>query len=171
MPLQRIYTTYLRRPFTTEWSGKGIAVVMSRLNVEEVEHLVCYASRSCNVAEHNWSSFDEECVAAVWATSHFRSYLFGNSFTLVSDHESLKRIMTTPKLRRKLARWSLLVQGYDFTMVHQANIGNANADYLKNFALPSIKGAPLRKEKSWRPQPTSRLRAGVAIPLQVLGPL
>lgn len=71
-----------------------------------VEQPVCYDSRSCNAVEQKYSNFDGECLAEVWATCHSRSYLFGNSFTLVTDHESLKWIMTTHKMTDKLAWWS-----------------------------------------------------------------
>ena len=85
-------------------------------------------ARSCNPAEHNYSSFEGECLAVVWATSHFRPYLFGNSFHLVTDHEPLKWIMTTTKLTGKLARWSLLLQKYDFTVEHRKGVENTNVD-------------------------------------------
>ena len=61
-------------------------------------------SRSCNPAEHNYSSFDGERLAVVWAINHFRAYLFGNSSTLVTDHEPLLWLMTTQKLIGKMAR-------------------------------------------------------------------
>ena len=97
---------YPYSPFilTTDWSQRGMGAILSQVDKEGVEHPICYASRSCNVAEQNYSSFDGECLAVVWATSHFRSYLFRNSFTLVTDHEPHRWIMTTQKLTRKLAR-------------------------------------------------------------------
>ena len=94
---------------TTDWSQRGMGAILSQLGEDGVEHPVCFASRSCNAAEQKDSSFEGECLAVVWATSHFRSYLFGNSFTLITDHEPLKWIMTTTKLTGKLARWSLLL--------------------------------------------------------------
>ena len=78
--------------------------VLSQLDKEGVEHPICYASRSCNLAEQNYSSFDGECLAVAWATNHFRAYPFGNSFTLVTDHEPLRWLMTTQKLTGKMAR-------------------------------------------------------------------
>ena len=67
-----------------------MGAVLSQVDAKDVEHSIYYASRSCNSAEQNYSSFDGECLAVVLATNHFRSYLFGNSFTLVTDHEPLK---------------------------------------------------------------------------------
>ena len=43
---------------TTDWSQRGMGAILSQLNKEGVEHPICYASRSCNAAEQNHSSFD-----------------------------------------------------------------------------------------------------------------
>ena len=86
-----------------------MGAILSQVGKDGEEHPVCFASRSCNPAEQNYSSFEGECLAVVRATSLFRPYLFGNSFHLVTDHEPLKWIMTTTKLTGKLARWSLLL--------------------------------------------------------------
>ena len=91
----RLPDPYFPFILTTHWSQREMGAILRQLNSEGVEHPICYASRSCNAAEQNYSSFDGECLAVVWATSHFRSYLFGDSFTLIADHEPLKWIMTT----------------------------------------------------------------------------
>ena len=127
---------------TTDWSQKGMGAILSQVGKDGLEHPVCYASRSCNQAEQNYSSFEGECLAVVWATNHFRPYLFGNSFHLVTDHEPLKWIMTTQKLTGKLARWSLLLQEYDFTVEHRKGVDNTNADCLSRYPLPSDAEAP-----------------------------
>ena len=77
----------------------------------------------------------------VWATNHFRAYLFGNYFTLITDHEPLRWLMTTQKLTGKMARWSLLLQEYDFTVQHRAGVDNTNADCLSRFPLVSDQNA------------------------------
>ena len=142
-----------------------MGAILSQVDLGGVEHPVCYASRSCNPAEQNYSSFEGECLAVVWATRHFRQYLFGNSFHLVTDHEPLKWIMTTEKLTRKLARWSLLLQEYDFTVEHRKGVDNTNADCFSRYPLPSDAGAPLMDwSKGEIMQPASWLafKVGVA---------
>ena len=46
------------------------------------------------------------------------------------------------KLTGKLARWSLLLQEYDFTVEHRAGVDNTNADFLSRYPLPSAADAP-----------------------------
>ena len=119
-----------------------MGAILSQINKEGEEHPICYASRSCNPEKRNYSSFDGECLAVVLATGHFRSYLFGNSFKLVTDHEPLKWLMTTQKLTGKLARWSLLLQEYDFHVEHRAGTANTNADCLSRYPLESTEMHP-----------------------------
>ena len=51
--------------------------------------------------------------------------------------------MTTQKLTGKLARWSLLLQEYDFTVEHRAGVENTNADCLSRYPLPSNAATPV----------------------------
>ena len=125
----------------TDWSQKGMGAVLSQIDPEGKEHPVSYASRSCNPAEKNYGSCEGECLAVVWATKHFREYLFGTPFTLITDHEPLKWLMQTNKTTGKLARWSLLLQEYDMTVVHKRGALNTNADCLSRFP----KDPPLRE--------------------------
>ena len=130
----------LRRPdstlpyvLATDWSQKGMGAVLSQIDLDGKEHPVSYASRSCNPAEKNYGSCEGECLAVVWATQHFREYLFCTPFTLITDHEPLKWLMKTNKTTGKLARWSLLLQEYDMTVVHKRGVLNTNADCLSRF--------------------------------------
>ena len=136
----------LRRPnpdlpyiLTTDWSQKGMGAVLSQISTEGKEHPVCYASRTCNPAEKNYGSCEGECLAVVWATQHFREYLFGTPFTLVTDHEPLKWLMQTNKTTGKLARWSLLLQEYDIQVIHKRGVLNTNADCLSRFPQSTTK--------------------------------
>ncbi|CAI7896137.1 unnamed protein product [Closterium sp. NIES-54] len=77
-------------PFTlyTDWSSSGMGAILCQNRGEE-EMVVAFAVRSCNPAEANCSSYEGESLAAVWAISHFRVYLQGRPFELVTDHQPL----------------------------------------------------------------------------------
>ena len=117
----------------TDWSQKGMGAVLSQIDKDGKEHPISYASRSCNPAEKNYGSCEGECLAVVWATQHFREFLFGTPFTLITDHEPLKWLMQTNKTTGKLARWSLLLQEYDMKVLHKRGVLNTNADCLSRF--------------------------------------
>jgi hypothetical protein len=66
----------------------------------------------------NYSSYEGECLAVVWAIIHFRPYLYGTNFTLYNDHQPIKWLMTNDKLISKLAHWALILQEYKFKVIH-----------------------------------------------------
>jgi hypothetical protein len=106
----------LRRPIRghpfqlhTDWNMLGLGAVLTQCDDEGKEFVVAYASRSNNAAESRYNSYEGECLAAVWAVAHFRCYLFGTQFTLVTDHQPLKWLMESDKLIGKLARWALIL--------------------------------------------------------------
>ena len=50
---------------------------------------IAYASRFLNSCESKYSVNELELVAAVWATEHFKYYLHGRRFILITDHQAL----------------------------------------------------------------------------------
>lgn len=127
------------RPFMvdTDYSSSGLGAVVSQLDVAGYERVIAYASRSNNKAEANYSSYEGECLAVVWAVSHFRPYLYGRRFTLITDHQPLRWLMTNNKLSGKLARWAMLLQEYDFEVVHKAGMCHQNANTLSRSPVGS----------------------------------
>ena len=71
------------------------------------------------------------------AIAHFRPYLYGQRFTLVSDHKPLQWHMELDKLTDKLAMWALLLQEYDLEVVHRVGITNQDAYGLSRNPSPS----------------------------------
>ncbi len=75
---------------------------------------MAYVSCSNNATKPHYSLYEGECLVMVWAIAHFRCYLLGTQFTLVTDHQLLKRLMEFDKLMGKLAWWGFILQEYDF---------------------------------------------------------
>lgn len=103
------------------------------------EYIIAYASQSNNIAEANYTYYEEETLVAIWAITHFRPYLYGQRFTLMTNHQSLGWLMKSDKLIRKLARWILLLQEYDFEVIHRARNTNLDANGLSRNPSPSDK--------------------------------
>lgn len=61
----------------------GIGVVPAQLDDNGKEHVITYASRSNNVAERNYSAYEGEGLAVVWAVTHFQPYIDGHIWPCV----------------------------------------------------------------------------------------
>ena len=117
------------------------------------ERVIAYASRSCNAAESNYSSYEGEGAAVVWGVMHFRADLQGRKFTLVTDHQPLEWLMNTQTLRGKNARWAMILQEFDFVIKHRAGKQQQHVDGLSR--NPVAEGERVTKwtpkELEWQP--------------------
>ncbi|RWR99928.1 hypothetical protein B4U79_11920, partial [Dinothrombium tinctorium] len=72
----------------TDASQDGIgAVLMQRNEQTECWHPVTYISRRTTAAEANYHAIELELLAAVWAISRLRIYLYGKAFTLITEYD------------------------------------------------------------------------------------
>eukprot|EP00873_Tetraselmis_striata_P018566 jgi/Tetstr1/438830/TSEL_027339.t1 len=110
-----------RRPFVlhTDWSRAGVGACLSQVDDNGVEYAVSFASRMNTPVEADLSSYEGEVGAFVWAVQRFRYYLYGNHFQLITDCKAMEWLRTTARLRGKLARWSLILAEYDFSIKHR----------------------------------------------------
>jgi len=119
------------RPFSVQCdaSKHGIgAVLVQRYGEEEVP--VAFMSKKYNQAQRNYSVVEQECLAVVLAIKKFRGYIEGQDFEVVTDHASLKWLMSQTDLHGRLARWALKLQGFRFSINHRKGSRNVVPDAL-----------------------------------------
>jgi hypothetical protein len=121
------------RPFIIQCdaSGEGVCAIFCQ-TLGKQENVISYAGRGLIPAEKKYSATERELLAILFGIRQFRPYIYGQKFTVVTDHSALKKPVG------RLARWSLELQDLDFDIVHRAGTKNANADTLSRIPHQSL---------------------------------
>lgn len=124
---------------TTDASDYGLGAVLSQFDEKGIERPICYASRTLNTAERNYSTIEKELLAIVYGTENFKYYLYGKKFTVHTDHNPLTHLHNLSLSSSRLTRWRLKLAAYTFDIIYKKGVLNGNADALsRNEAEPTI---------------------------------
>ncbi|CAM4676289.1 unnamed protein product [Lepidochelys kempii] len=130
------------KPFlvTTDASERGVGAVLMQKGPDQEFHPVVFLSKKLSERESNWSVTEKECYAIVYALEKLRPYVWGRRFHLQTDHAALKWLHTVKETNRKLLRWSLALQDFDFDIQHISGASNKVADALSRESFPESTG-------------------------------
>lgn len=119
------------QPFilTTDASGYAIGGVLSQGKIGK-DLPIAYVSRILNKPEQNYSTIEKECLAIVYCTNHFRPYLYGRKFTIVTDHKPLVWLHSIKDPSSRLWKWRTKLAEYDYDIQYKKGSLNHNADAL-----------------------------------------
>ncbi len=95
---------------------------------------VGFFSRQLRSAEKMYSATELEALGVVEALKHWTHLLYGQKFTVVTDHKALCYLMTSSRLNKRLRGFALSLQQFDFAVVYRAGPDNANANGLSRQA-------------------------------------
>ena len=123
--------TYLK----SDASLYALGAVLTQLHNSH-ERVVAYASQALTPQQQKWGVPQQECYAVVWAVKRFQKYLDGIQFTLFTDHHALCSLFAIKDPQGKLARWAVIIQGFDFQIRFKEGSCNADADCLSR--LPTL---------------------------------
>ena len=113
----------------TDASDVGVGAILSQYDDDGIEHVNAYASKALSPRERNYSTTEKEAFAIQFGTQHFRVYLVGRKFTILTDHNALTWLnQIEPKGR--IARWLMDLQEFDFVVKHRPGRMHNNADAL-----------------------------------------
>ena len=70
------------------------------------------------------------------AVKHFRSFLQGRRFTVITDHRALLALQNKKEPTGRLARWAWQLMTYDFAIVVRKGDQHSDADAVSRLFLP-----------------------------------
>ena len=121
------------KPFQleTDACNYGIGAVLSQEAEQSVQWLpVAYYSKHLTKQQRNYSVSEKELLAIVLGVEHFRQFLYGINFNVITDHQPLKYLLTIKEPSSRLIRWVNRLNMYQFTIVYRKGSKNGNADAL-----------------------------------------
>ena len=78
--------------------------------------VIAYASRQLRIHEVNYPTHDLELAVLVYALKILRHYLYKETFSIFTDHKSLKYISKYKELNFRQRRWMESLKDYDCTI-------------------------------------------------------
>ena len=105
--------------------------------------LIYYASRRLSLAKWNYSIIKREHLGMIYFVKRFWHYLLGRLFYFHVDHFALLYLVKQQNLTGQLAQWMLLLQEFDFLIIHTPGKEHSIADFLNRVeSRESPKGIP-----------------------------
>lgn len=129
-PALGIFDPSLPTEVHTDASSLGYGAVLLQTRGDGRRHVVAYYSKVTQGAESRYHSYELETLAVVKALQHFRHYLIGIHFTVVTDCNALKLTQKKKDLLPRVARWWVYLQDYDFELQYRKGSMMSHADYL-----------------------------------------
>ena len=97
-------------------------------------HTVAFASRFLDSNEERYSVSELELLGVVWSVENFKYYLFGEKFTIITDHRALLSIMKEDRSNKsydsRLTRWVDRLLPFDFNIEHIPGAKMGLVDYI-----------------------------------------
>lgn len=135
----------------TDACGYGVGGILSQMPtpssepaseeesvMDSKEHPIAYTSKHLNDLQIKWCTTEKEAFAIYHTVKAFFPYLFGTTFTIVTDHASLKYLMGKREPTGRLARWSLYLQQFDMEIHYRPGKLHQNADALSRCPVYAI---------------------------------
>ncbi|EEZ97618.1 Retrovirus-related Pol polyprotein from transposon gypsy-like Protein [Tribolium castaneum] len=125
------------RPFIVQCDASDIGLGALLLQeIDGIEKIVAYASKTLSKAEKNYSVTEREALAVIFAVEKFRPFIEGTRFTIPTDHNSLTWLFRLKEPTGRLARWIARLSQFDFDLRHIKGKLNVVPDALSRIPTP-----------------------------------
>ena len=81
-----------------------------------------YWSKTLTDTERNYSTTECECYSVVWSVTKLRPYIERLTFTVRTDHDALRWLMTISDSTGSLVRWRLRLSEFDLTVKYHPGL-------------------------------------------------
>ena len=125
-------------------SHNGLGASLKQLHGKDWK-TISFASRFLNPHESKYSTNELEISGVVWAVEHYKNYLYGSEFEVITDHKALLSALSpnhgTKTYHSRLTRWVDRLLTFSFSIKHLAGKDMGFTDLISR--IPSGKALPI----------------------------
>ncbi|PAA71184.1 hypothetical protein BOX15_Mlig013006g1 [Macrostomum lignano] len=130
-----------RKPYFlhTDASDTAIGAVLSQLDDSNHQRPVAYISKTLSPTEQRYPPIEREAYAIYWAIKKLHVFLYASyqQFHVFTDHQPLKSLFSDKQpISKRLQKWILALQDYNFTLNYVKGKSNVVADCLSR--IPKV---------------------------------
>ena len=133
-------------------SKQGLGAVLQQSQKNGEWKPICFLSRFLTDFEAKYSINELELLAIVWAIEHFKNYVYGVKFKILSDHKALMTVLRPNRGNKtfssRLTRWVDRLLPFEFELVYVPGMTLGMADYLSRHPT-ELQGAVIKAETLW----------------------
>ncbi|KAK2575252.1 hypothetical protein KPH14_012703, partial [Odynerus spinipes] len=123
-------------------SAYGVGAVLSQKYPDGNERVLQYASQTLSRTQRKYSQIDKEAYAIIFAVKKFYQYVYGNRFTLYTDHRPLTQIFSPEKSlpahsAMRMQHYAIFLQGFTYDIKYKNTKLHGNADGLSRLPIKS----------------------------------
>lgn len=119
----------------TDASSLGFGSILVQM-IDGRQRVVAYFSMRTTDAESRYHSYELETLSVVRAIKHFRHFLYGRKFTVITDCNALKASKHKQDLLPRIHRWWAYLQNFDFDIEYRKGERMQHADFLSRNPEP-----------------------------------
>ena len=126
----------VREPFNlyTDASLTAMGAVLAQVQ-DGKERAFCKASKAFSRAQTNYSATKRELLAFVTFTCHFKHYLPGRKFKIVTDHPALQWLLNFKDPDGLTTRWVGKLAAFDYEVQYRQGKSIRHADGLSRLPI------------------------------------
>lgn len=123
----------------TDASYLGHGAILMHLSSDNNKfHRVYFASGKTTPTEKKYSSYQLEALAIIKSLKKFRVYLLSMPFVIVTDCPAFMMTMKKKDLCVRVARWALLLDEFNYTVLHRLGKKMSHLDAISRKLLPRV---------------------------------
>lgn len=147
-PILKVFDQSRETELHTDASKLGYGACLLQRHENEL-HPVLFLSRKTSAAEMNYSSYELEVLAVVYALKKLRVYLLGLKFKIITDCKAFNQTMNKRDMCARVARWALQLEEFDCDVVHRSGTAMRHVDALSRYpAVLQIQDSFLEQVKA-----------------------